>query len=186
MGPACWPDGNTIVGSGLCEAEDPIDHDFKQEIHQEINLYKSFYWPQLSDPDLNIKRQAVADLKANIWNDICPIKNVGYNDTLFGLSWTWEYNHGFNYFRTRGPNQDIFQLGDRDMDKLQEFYARTGERSFNIEKTFWDEHQVSVQFAKWVVFFGLIGLLLWALLELCGWLLRTFGSKPEERDEFLN
>ena len=106
--PACWTHGNSITGNilsknGECTFPEAAPQPFLNEIYQEFDTFKNYYWKELSAEDIDDRIAAVRKMKKHLYHDICGVGNTAEKkSSIFS-------NKNFNYVRIRSMNVNVFK-----------------------------------------------------------------------------
>ena len=105
--PACWTNGNHIAGNifseeNECTFPEAASQPFQNEIYQEFDTFKNYYWNELTADDMDNRRAAVRKMKKHLYLDICGVENTAEESSFFS-------NKKFNYQRNRTMNVDVFK-----------------------------------------------------------------------------
>ena len=146
-----------------CKLGGPIDSSFKNEIYSEFDAFKNYYWSKLSDEDIDVRRQAAADLNTRLWQDICPVKDISEDKSFLSDS--------FDYLPQRGKNEKIFEKahpGVRVSD-------RPSDTVVDIPKTLFERNPDAY---GWVIAGSVCGAI--ALITAIGWAYELYANSRKK------
>ena len=91
--------------------------------------------------DIEVRRQAVTDLKSRLWHDICPVKDISEKKSF------WK-DRTFDYRRQRGKNEDIFEKAYPEVSVFWSVSDRPNEIVVDIPATYFEKNPAAL---SWII-----------------------------------